>query len=183
VTVGRLLYAAITSLDGYVADAAGDFGWAEPDAEVHQFVNDLMRPCGTHLYGRRLYEVMRAWETLGVPGDPEPYADFGALWRAADKVVYSRTLDAVPTARTTLERDFDPEAVRRLTAAGDVTIGGPTLAAHAFAAGLVDRVDLLVTPVVVGGGTPALPAWTRLDLVAEPRRFASGVVHLRYEAR
>ena len=181
--MGHLLYSAITSLDGYVADESGGFGWAEPDEEVHRFANDLMRPCGTYLYGRRLYEVMVWWETLSTDDVPAYIADFARIWRAADKVVFSRTLDAPSSDRTTLRREFDPEEVRRLVedAGQDVTIGGATLAGEAFRAGLVDRVDLLVTPVAVGGGTPARPAGVRLDLaLTGERRFASGVVHLGY---
>lgn len=181
--MGMLRYSALTSLDGYVADADGGFGWAEPDEEVHRFANGLQRQCGTNLYGRRLYEVMVAWETMPGPGDPEYLHDFATAWRAADKVVFSRTLGAVSSARTRLEREFDPDAVRRLVedADHDVAIGGAELAGAAFAAGLVHRVDLLVTPVAVGGGTPALPLGQRLDLeLVDERRFASGVVHLGY---
>jgi dihydrofolate reductase len=181
--VGRLLYAALASLDGFVADEHGRFDWAAPDEEVHAFVNDLTRPAGTHLYGRRMYEVLSAWETMGTaPGDPPVIRDFGELWRAADKIVYSRTLDLVTTARTTLEREFDPEAVRRLKAeAGrDLTIGGPALAAAAFEAGLVDDLHLLLVPVVVGAGTRALPE-RRLDLeLVGERRFGNGTVHVHY---
>jgi dihydrofolate reductase len=184
--MGRLLYSAITSLDGYIADANGEFGWAEPDEEVHRAANDLIRPVGTHLYGRRLYDVMRVWETFPErPEDPAVLHEFAALWRPAEKVVYSRTLDAVHTANTRLERDFDPDVVRTLVAAAphDVLVGGAALAAQAFGNGLVDEVSLFVTPVLVGGGTPALPdgiAQTTLALTEE-RRFGSGVVLLRYD--
>jgi dihydrofolate reductase len=181
--VAKLIYAAIASLDGYVADANGDFDWSAPDEEVHSFVNDLQRPIGTYLYGRRLYDVMAYWETASIAGEPEVMRDFSELWKAADKVVYSTTLEHVSTARTRLERSFDPDAVRQLkeTVDRDLSIGGPTLAAHAIAAGLVDELHLFLTPVVVGGGTPALPAGVRVDLhLLDEHRFASGVVHLRY---
>jgi dihydrofolate reductase len=180
----KLVYAAIASLDGYVADETGNFDWAAPDEELHAFVNDLERPFGTYLYGRRMYEVMQYWETASTsPEEPAVMRDFAELWRAADKIVYSRTLDAVSTARTRLERAFDPEAVRRLkeSATSDVTIGGPHLAAQALEAGLVDEIHLFLHPVIVGGGNAALPDGVRvqLELVAE-RRFQSGVVHLHY---
>jgi dihydrofolate reductase len=181
--VARLVYSVIASLDGYVADEDGRFDWSEPDEEVHAFVNDLMRPVGTHLYGRRMYDVLVAWETID---DPAPVMrDYAQLWRAADKVVYSRTLEAPSSARTRIERDFDLDAVRRMKAEvdRDLLIGGPELAAHAIRAGLVDDYRLFLSPVVVGGGTPALPAGVRvgLELVAE-RRFGNGVVHLHYRA-
>jgi dihydrofolate reductase len=183
--MGRLIYSAIASLDGYVADVDGRFDWSAPDEEVHAFVNDLERRCGTFLYGRRMYEVMAVWETMGLDDDDEsPVAvDFAQLWRAADKVVFSRTLDAPSTARTRLEREFDPEAVRRLVgdARADVSIGGPELAAHAIRAGLVDEYQLFLTPHVVGGGTAALPDGVRIDLEPmETRRFDGGTVFLRY---
>ncbi len=180
----ELIYSAIASLDGYVADEHGRWDWSMPDREVHAFVNKAMRPLGTHLYGRRMYEVLVAWETMD---DPDPLMrDFAEIWRAADKIVYSSTLEAVSSARTRLERAFDPDAVRELkrSAEQDLTIGGPHLAAHAFAAGLVDRVDLFLSPVIVGGGTRALPDGVRLDLeLVDERRFANGVVHLQYRAR
>jgi dihydrofolate reductase len=179
--VGKLIYSTIASLDGYVADANGSFDWAAPDAEVHAFVNDLERPIGTYLYGRRLYEVMAAWETLA--DDRPAMRDFADIWRSANKVVYSTTLDAAATARTRIERSFDPDAVRRMKASaeGDITVGGPGLAAHALAAGLVDEYRVFLTPVVVGGGTRALPEGFRLPLeLLDERRFASGVVYLRY---
>ena len=181
--MAKLIYAAIASLDGYIADADGKFDWSVPDEEVHRFVNDLQRPLGTYLYGRRLYEVMRAWETLETEGEPDVMRDFAALWRAADKIVYSRTLSEVASPRTEIWRTFDAEAVRQLKAAAtrDLGIGGAELAGQALAAGLVDELHLLLSPVLVGGGTPALPAGvrTKLDLVAE-RRFGNGVVHLHY---
>ena len=173
-----LVYSAITSLDGYVADADGRFDWSAPDEEVHAFVNDLERPVGTWLLGRRMYEFMVPWEKID---DPEPVMrDFAQIWRAADKVVYSRTLAEPSTARTRIEREFDPEAVRRME--GELSIGGPELAAHAIRAGLVDELRLFVSPVVVGGGTPALPD-VRWDLeLVEERRFGNGVVYVRYRS-
>jgi dihydrofolate reductase len=182
--MASLIFAAITSLDGYVADDDGSFDWAEPDEEVHAFVNDLQRPIGTYLYGRRMYEVMTYWATAPTVGDePAVMLDFAALWQAADKVVYSRTLETVSTARTTIERDFDPDAVRRMkvSADRDLSIAGPTLAASAFEAGLVDECHLFVVPVVAGGGTAALPPGlrARLELLDE-RRFGNGAVYLRY---
>ena len=181
--MGRLIYAAITSLDGYVADREGRFDWAMPDEEVHAFVNDTQRGIGTYLYGRRLYDVMDVWETMPADGEPEEIADYQRIWRAADKVVYSRTLDAPRTPRTRIERAFDPDAVRALVEASptDVSIGGAELAAEAFRAGLVDACDLYVNPVSVGGGTPALPLGVRVDLtLVDQRRFGNGVVLLRY---
>jgi dihydrofolate reductase len=182
--MSRLVYTAIASLDGYVADAEGKWDWSVPSDEVHAFVNDIERAAGTMLYGRRMYEVLRAWETLGVePDEPAVIRGFGELWRAADKVVYSSTLRSVETARTRLERTFDPDAVRALKASTDrpLSIGGPTLAATALRAGLVDEIHLLLSPVVVGGGTPALPSDLRLDLsLLDTRRFANGVVHVHY---
>jgi dihydrofolate reductase len=181
--MARLTYTAITSLDGYVNDADGAFDWSAPDEEVHAFVNDLERPVGTYLYGRRMYEVMAFWETVPLAGQSPATLDYTHVWRAADKVVYSSTLDAVSTARTRLERTFDAEAIRayKASATRDVSIGGPGLAAHAIAAGLVDEYHLFITPHVVGGGTPALPDGVRfgLDLI-DQHRFASGVVHLHY---
>jgi dihydrofolate reductase len=185
--MARLIYTAITSLDGFVADKDGNFDWAAPDDEVHAFVNDLERPAGTHLYGRRMYEVMAFWETAHTLADePAVFQDYAKIWQAADKIVYSRTLETVTSARTRIERDFDPEAVRRLKAkAGrDISIGGPHLAAEAIKAGLVDEFHLFVTPILVGGGNPALPqdVLMQLDLVDE-RRFEGGVVHLHYRAK
>jgi dihydrofolate reductase len=179
--MGRLIFSALASLDGYVADAGGRFEWAAPSAEVHAAVNDLEREVGTMLLGRRMYEVLAVWETMD---DPESVmADFAQIWRAADKVVYSTTLDRPATARTRVERAFDPEAVRALKERGDrdVSVGGPHLAAQAFAAGLVDEVQLFLSPVIVGGGTRALPDGVRLALeLVQERRFADGVVFLRY---
>jgi dihydrofolate reductase len=182
--VARLIYAAIASLDGYVADADGTFDWAEPDEEVHAFVNELERPVGTYLYGRRMYEVMVYWETADtLPDEPAVVRDFTKLWLSADKIVYSTTLAEVSSAQTTIERSFDSEAVRRLktTAHRDLTVGGPHLAAEAFRAGLVDEVHLILAPVIVGGGTRALPDDVRVGLeLLDERRFAGGMAHLHY---
>jgi dihydrofolate reductase len=182
--MAKLIYSAITSLDGYVADEDGNFDWAEPDEEVHTFVNDLERPVGTYLYGRRMYEVMVYWETAHTNADQPPFIqDFAKIWQAADKVVYSKTLETVSSARTRLERDFDPEAVRRMKArAGpDITVGGPDLASQAIRAGLVDEFHLCVTPIVVGGGVQSLPSGVRLKLeLLDERRFGNRMVHLHY---
>ena len=183
--MAELIYSAITSLDGYVADAEGNFDWAEPDGEVHSFVNDLERPVGTYLFGRRLYEVMIAWETLDAAEEPPVMRDFAEIWRAAEKIVYSRTLEAASTARTRIEREFDPEAIRwmKTSTESDIAVGGPELAAHAFKAGLVDECHLFLAPIVVGGGKQSLPADHRLELeLLDERRFANGMVHLRYRA-
>jgi dihydrofolate reductase len=172
----------IASLDGYVADADGKFDWAVPDEEVHRFVNDLERPIGAYLYGRRMYEVMRYWETAETASDPFTQ-DYAAIWQAADKIVYSRTLQAVSSARTRIERAFEPEAVRQLKAAAerDLSVGGPALAAEALKAGLVDECHLFLIPVVVGGGKRSLPDDVRLELeLLDERRFGGGTVHLHY---
>ena len=158
--MAKLIYSAIASLDGYIADKDGNFEWAMPDEEVHTFINDLERPVGTYLYGRRMYEVMVGWETDPTLAEQSPVMrDFAQIWRAADKIVYSKTLEALSTARTRIERDFDPEAVRQMKAlAGpDLIVGEANLAAQAFRAGLVDECHLLVAPVMVGGGKRALP--------------------------
>jgi dihydrofolate reductase len=182
--VAKLIYMTIASLDGYIADANGKFDWAVPDEEVHAFVNDLERPIGTHLYGRRLYEVMIGWETMHTLPDQTPLTlDFAAIWQAAEKVVYSRTLETVSSARTRIERYFDPEAVRRMKAEADrdISIGGATLAAEAIRAGLVDELHVIANPIVVGGGTPSLPDGVRWELeLLDERRFANGVAYLRY---
>jgi dihydrofolate reductase len=179
--MAKLIYTAIMSLDGYVADEEGNFDWAEPDEEVHTLVNDLERPIGTYLYGRRLYEVMVAWETIT---DEQPFIkDYAEIWRAADKIVFSRTLETVSSERTRIERSFDPEVVREMKAAADrdISVGGPTLAAEAMRAGLVDEIQLFLAPVVVGGGTQALPDGVRLKLeLLDERRFGNGTVYLRY---
>ena len=185
--MARLIYAAIASLDGYVADADGNFEWSAPDEEVHAAVNDLERTIGTHLLGRRMYEVLLAWETMDTgPEQPEVIRDYAGIWRSADKVVFSRTLEGVSSARTRLERELDPEEVRRLKASAtrDLAVGGPELAAQALRAGLVDELHLFLTPVLVGGGTPALPDGLRLDLeLLDVRRFGNGVVHLHHRLR
>lgn len=185
--MAKLIYVAITSLDGYVEDEQGQFGWARPDDEVHAFVNDLQRPMGTYLYGRRMYETMMWWETIDTgPAQNAVARDYAELWRAADKIVYSRTLEEVSSARTRIERELDPDAVRALkrTAAADIAVGGAELAAHALAAGLVDEIHLLLNPVIVGGGKRALPdhVRTELELTGE-HSFRSGVVHIAYEVR
>jgi dihydrofolate reductase len=185
--LAKLIYSAIASLDGYTADEAGNFDWAAPDEEVHGFINDLERPVGTYLYGRRMYETMLGWETDPTLADQSPeMRDFAELWHAADKIVYSTTLPAASTARTRIERAFDPEAVRRIktTAGRDITVGGPELASHAFKAGLVDECHLFVTPIVVGGGQQSLPGNVRLELeLLDDRRFGNGTVFLRYRTR
>jgi dihydrofolate reductase len=184
--MARLIYMTIASLDGYVADKDGKYGWAMPDDEVFGFVNDFERPVGTYLYGRRLYEEMTGWETMPQAGQPPLVLDFAQIWRAADKVVFSRSLEAVSTARTRIERAFDPGAVRQMKerADRDITVGGPVLAAEALRAGLVDECHLIVCPIVVGGGKKALPSGVRLplELLAE-RRFANGAVYLPYATR
>ena len=182
--MGKLIYSAITSLDGYVADEEGRFDWAEPDEEVHAFVNDLERSVGTYLYGRRLYEVMAVWETMPLADQPAHIRDYAEIWRAADKVVYSTTMSEVPTPRTRMERRFDPEEVRRTKAASerDLSVGGAGLAAHAFRAGLVDECHLFIAPILVGGGTSAFPDDVRLKLeLLDERPFANGMVYVRYQ--
>jgi dihydrofolate reductase len=182
--MANLIYSAITSLDGYTEDSAGKFDWAVPNEEVHRFINDLERTAGTYLYGRRMYETMAAWETDPSLFAESPYLrDYAEIWQAAHKIVYSGTLTAVSTARTWIERDFDPEAIRQLKASGerDILIGGPELASHAFKAGLVDQCHLFLAPIAVGGGKRALPDGVRLELeLLEARRFGNGMVHLRY---
>ncbi len=170
-----------------MADEDGNFDWAEPDEEVHTFVNDLERPVGTYLYGRRMYEVMVFWETAHTFADQLPFIqDFAEIWQAAEKIVYSKTLETVTSARTRIERDFDPEAVRQLKAAAgrDITVGGPDLAAQAIKAGLVDEYHLFLAPVVVGGGKQCLSNSVRLKLeLLGERRFGNGMVHLHYRTR
>jgi dihydrofolate reductase len=185
--VAKLIYSAITSLDGYVADENGNFDWAVPDEVVHAFVNDLERPIGAYLYGRRMYEVMVGWERAHTLADQRPLMqDFAEIWQAADKILYSKSLETVSSARTRIERAFDPEAVRQLKARAvrDMTVGGPELAAQAIEAGLVDEFHLFLTPIVVGGGKQSLPdgASLKLELLDE-RRFGNGVVHLHYRTR
>jgi len=181
--MAKLIYTAIASLDGYVSDADGNFDWSAPDHEVHSFVNDLERPIGTYLYGRGMYEVMAYWETLQLTGQPAPVREFAEIWRAAEKIVYSRTLAEVTTARTRLKRDLDPDGLEELKAAaeGDISVGGPHLAAQVIRSALVDECHLFLVPVVVGAGNKALPDGVRLSLeLISERRFGSGVVHLHY---
>jgi len=195
--MARLIYSTITSLDGYIEDARGEFDWYRPDEEVFSFITNLEGSVGTYLYGRRLYETMLYWETAPVDGSPpegshtEPgsstsFRDFTQMWRAAEKVVYSRTLKSTSSAKTRIERSFDPKAVRRLksTTSHDLTVGGAELAGQAIRSGLVDELQQFVVPVIVGGGKPWLPKNLRLDLeLLESRRFASGVVYLRYRPK
>ena len=184
--MARLIYSAIASADGYVEDAAGSFGWAAPDEELHCFVNDLERPVGTYLYGRRMYETMLYWETAHtVPGQPPSVREFTGIWQAAEKIVFSKTLASVSSARTRIERDFDPGMVRQLKSATehDMTVGGADLAGQALKAGLVDELQLFLAPIVVGGGKRALPNGVRTDLeLLDTQRFASGAVYLRYRS-
>ena len=185
--MAKLIYSAITSLDGYVADQVGNFDWAVPDEEAHAFLNDLERSVGVNLYGRRMYEVMAAWETMHkLPDLPPVELDFAKIWQAADKIVYSKTLDIVASAKTRIERNFDPEAVRQMKAQAerDISVGGPDLAAQAIKAGLVDEVQLFLTPIILGGGNPSLPNDVRLKLeLLEERRFSNGMVYLHYRIR
>jgi dihydrofolate reductase len=185
VEMAKLIYAALASLDGYVEDEEGEFGWGMPGEEVHAFVNDLERPLGTYLYGRRMYETMVFWETASTtrPDEPTVFWDYAELWRATEKVVYSRTLETVSSARTRIEREFDPEAVRRLkqSSEADIAVGGAELAGHAFGARLVDECHLFLCPIVVGGGKRAVRDNLRVQLeLLDERRFRSGVVHLHY---
>jgi dihydrofolate reductase len=176
-----LIYSAIASLDGYTADTRGEFGWAAPDEEVFAFLNDQERGIGTYLYGRRMYETMAVWQTVPLDGQGPAFRDFAGIWRSADKIVYSTTLRAAASERTRIESRFDPDAVMALKRRGDVTVGGPGLAASAIRAGLVDEYQLYVVPVLVGGGTSVFPDEFRSDLnLVDERRFASGVVWLRY---
>ena len=184
--MAKLIYSTIASLDGYVADEDDKFDWAEPDEEVHAYINDLERPVGTYLYGRRMYETMTGWETdATLAAQSEPMRDFAQIWQAAEKIVYLKSLEAASTRRTRIERDFDPEAVRRMKASAgrDLAVGGPSLAAHAFRAGLVDECHLFVAPIIVGGGKRSLPDDVRLELkLLAERRFDGGMVHLAYQA-
>ena len=181
----NLIYSAITSLDGYIEDRDGRFDWAMPDEEVHSFINNLERSVGTFLLGRRMYEIMQVWETdPSLAADSPIMREYAEIWQAANKIVYSKTLAAVSTRKTKLERTFDPEAVRQLkeTTVQEISIGGPDLAAHAFRAGLIDEVQLFLTPVIIGGGKSAMPANVHLDLkLMEERRFGNGMVFLRYQ--
>lgn len=182
--MAKLIYSAITSLDGYIEDEHGNFDWAFPGEEVHTFINDLERPIGTYLYGRRMYDVMAFWETAdALPDQPAFTTDFARIWQAADKIVFSKTLTAVASARTQIVREFDPDTIRqvKLSADQDISVGGPNLAAQAIRAGLVDEIHLFVTPILVGGGKPALPRQVRASLdLLEEHRFGNGMVHLRY---
>jgi len=184
--MAKLTYLMLASLDGYVADEDGNFEWAEPDEDVHTLVNGLDRAVGTHLYGRRMYEVLVAWETLPLDDQPSYVREFAEIWRSADKVVYSSSLQAVSSARTRIERTFDPEAVRAMKASSerDLGIGGPNLAAEAFRAGLIDETYLFLAPIAVGGGTPVFPRDVRVELeLLDERRFDSGFVYLRHRTK
>ena len=184
--MAKLIYTGITSLDGFAADETGNFDWAAPDAEVHAHVNDGERDIGTYLYGRKIYEVMKVWESMPLDDEPDEMRDYASIWRGADKIVYSSSLDAVSTPRTRLERSFDVDAVRTLIEESDRDLGiaGPTLAAHAIRAGLVDEYNVYVSPVIVGGGLRSLPVDVRLDLqLVESRTFGNGVVFSRYVTR
>jgi len=185
--MAKLIYSSIASLDGYVADEDGNFDWAAPGEEVHAFINDLERPVGTYLYGRRMYETMAGWETdATLAARSELMRDFAQIWQAADKIVYSRTLDRASTARTRIERDFDPEAVRQVkgSAGSDLTVGGPDLAAQAFTAGLVDECHMFFAPIIVGSGKQSFPDDVRVKLeLLDECRFGSGMVHLHYRVR
>ncbi|MEZ0110120.1 dihydrofolate reductase [Catenulispora sp. EB89] len=184
--MAKLIYSAIASLDGYVEDETGDFQWAAPDAEVHAFVNDMERPIGTYLYGRRMYETMAYWEIVDRETQSAESQDFTDVWRAADKIVYSRTLQTPSTTRTRIESAFEPAAVRQLkeSASSDLSIGGAEIASVALAAGLVDELQLILNPIIVGGGKPALPDGFRVGLeLLDERRFKAGVVYLRYRLR
>jgi dihydrofolate reductase len=179
----KLIYSPIASLDGYVEDEEGKFDWAAPDDEVHAFVNELERPIGTYLYGRRMSETMVFWETVSGADQPAVVRDFAEIWRTAEKIVFSRTLQTVASARTHIERTFDPDVVRRVkeAAGADITIGGAEPAGQAIAAGLVDELHLFLAPIIVGGGKRALPDDIRVPLVLlDERRFRNGVVHLHY---
>ena len=178
--MGRLIYSALCSVDGYTADADGGFDWAAPSDDVHAALNDVHRGVGTQLLGRRMYEVLKVWETMDVAGSAA-MTDFQGLWRGSDKVVYSTTLDAVETPRTRVVREFDAGEVRAMKSAGDLSIGGPHLSAEALRAGIVDDIHLFVSPIVVGGGTAVFPDGVRLDLeLAAERPFTDGTVHLHY---
>ena len=185
--MAKLVYSAIASADGYVEDAAGSFEWGAPGEELLCFINELERPAGTYLYGRRMYETMLYWESAcTVPGEPSSVREFTGMWQAAGKIVFSKTLGSVSSARTRIERDFDPGMVRQLKSATehDMTVGGADLAGQAIKAGLVDELRLFLVPVVVGGGKPALPGGVRSDLeLLDTRRFACGAVYLRYRPK
>lgn len=185
--MGKLIYSMITSLDGYISGPDGSFGWGAPDEELHSFANEMASSFGTYLYGRNMYETMVFWETAHtIPDAPQYVLDFARTWQTANKIVYSSTLDTVESDRTRIERSFEPEAVRALKAESelDLTIDGPTLAAQAIHAGLVDEYQLIIAPVIVGGGKRFFPDGASVDLeLLDERRFASGVVYLRYAAK
>ena len=182
--MAKLIYSAIASADGYVEDATGAFDWGAPGEEMARFINDLERPIGTYLYGRRMYQTMLYWETAHtVLGQPSPVREFTDIWQAAEKIVFSKTVESASSARTRIERHFDPNAVRQLKSAADqdMTVGGADLAGQAIKAGLVDELRLFLVPVIVGGGKQALPNGVRSDLeLLDTRRFACGAVYLRY---
>ena len=185
--MAKLIYSAITSLDGYIEDENGKFDWAAPSDDLHAFVNDLERPIGTYLYGRRMYETMVFWETVSTGSEQRIVSrDYAEIWRAAEKCVYSRTLKAPSSARTRIEREFDPEAIRQLkeSSSRDISVGGPELAAQAFGADLVDECHLFLTPITVGAGKRALPPSLRISLeLLDHRSFGKGVIHLHYRVR
>jgi dihydrofolate reductase len=184
--MAKLIYSALTSLDGYLADGDGNFVWAMPDEEVHTFINDLVRPVGTHLYGRRMYETMLNWLTAHTVADHPVEQDFAEIWQVAEKVVYSKTLETVSSARTRIERPFDPDAIRQMKASAErgISVGGPELAAQAFEAGLVDECHLFLAPIVIRGGKRALPEGVRVVLgLLDERRFGNGMVYLHYRTK
>ena len=181
--MGELIYITPMSLDGFLADESGSPEWSAPDEEVHSFINDRERPFGTHIYGRKMYETMAVWETMDLDEQPSAVADYAEIWRAAEKIVFSKTLETVTTARTTLKRDFDPVEIARMkeTAGRDLAIGGPHLAATAIRAGLVDEYQLFVVPAMIGKGNTVLPTDVQIDLeLVDEKRFDSGWVYLRY---
>jgi dihydrofolate reductase len=184
--MAKLTYTMASSLDGYVEDEQGSFAWTKPDEEVHRFVNARERSIGTYLFGRRVYETMAVWENdPSLAKENEYMREYAEIWEGVDKIVFSRTLDAAPTRRTRLEREFDPDAIRALKASAerDLAVAGPNLAASAFEAGLIDEIRMMIAPVIVGGGKPVLPDGVRLDLeLIDERRFANGMVHLSYRA-
>lgn len=182
--MGRLIYATNCSLDLYTEDQNGSFDWSVPTAEIHHYFNDLIRDVDTHLYGRGMYDTMVFWESADLEGEDEEFVEFAQLWRDSDKIVFSNSLEQVSSERTRIEAEFDPQSVRQLkeSSAGDAMIGGPTIAASAFAEGLIDAVELVLYPLTIGGGKPALPAGVELELVNE-RRFENGAVHLSYEVK
>jgi dihydrofolate reductase len=185
--MAHLIYSALMSLDGYIEGPDGNFDWAAPDDEAHQYINDLERTTGTYLFGRRMYETMLVWETEPSLAASSPIAqDYAEIWQAADKIVYSKTLEAVSTRRTRIEREFDPEAIKQLKASArqHIGIGGPDLAAHAFGSGLVDELHLFLVPIIVGGGKKALPDNVRLELkLLKEHRFGNGMLHLHYQVK